>query len=40
MIRDLQRGQKGRDIQLMPGVEREVLPPLEEYREEDYEGTQ
>ncbi|MEJ2273245.1 MAG: type II secretion system secretin GspD [Woeseiaceae bacterium] len=40
MIRDLQRGQKGRDIQLMPGVEREVLPPLEEYREEGYEGTQ
>ncbi|MEJ2257400.1 MAG: type II secretion system protein GspD, partial [Woeseiaceae bacterium] len=40
MIRDLQRGQKGRDIQLMPGVEREVLPPLDEYREEGYEGTQ
>ena len=32
MIRDLQQGQRGRDIQLMPGEEREVLPPLDEYR--------
>ena len=30
MIRDLQLGQQGTDIQLMPGVERTVLPPFEE----------
>jgi general secretion pathway protein D len=30
MIRDLQLGQQGTDIQLMPGVERTILPPYEE----------
>jgi general secretion pathway protein D len=30
MIRDLQLGQQGTDIQLMPGVERTVLPPFEQ----------
>jgi general secretion pathway protein D len=30
MIRDLQLGQQGTDIQLMPGVERTILPPYED----------
>ena len=30
MIRDLQLGKQGTDIQLMPGVERLVLPPFEQ----------
>ena len=29
MMRDLQLGQQGTDIQLMPGVERTVLPPFD-----------
>ena len=33
MIRDIQRGTEGQDIQLMPGRQRPMLPPLEEYEE-------
>jgi len=40
MMRDLQIGQQGTNIQLMPGVERTVLPPLEELREDKTEGPQ
>jgi general secretion pathway protein D len=40
MIRDLQIGQQGTNIQLMPGVERTVLPPLEELRKDKNEGPQ
>jgi general secretion pathway protein D len=40
MIRDRQLEQRGTDIQLMPGEEREILPPLEKYREEGFDGTQ
>jgi len=40
MIRDLQRGQRGEDIQLMPGEERMILPPLEEYRNRHNEDSQ
>jgi general secretion pathway protein D len=32
MIRDLQRGQQGTDVQLMPGQQRPILPPIEEFR--------
>ncbi len=32
MIRDVQQGNLGRDIQLMPGQARPVLPPVEEVR--------
>ncbi len=32
MIRDIQKSQQGRSIQLMPGEDRLLLPPLEEYR--------
>ncbi|MGB5258570.1 MAG: type II secretion system secretin GspD [Woeseiaceae bacterium] len=31
MIREIQQGQQGRDIELMPGTQRPMLPPLEEY---------
>lgn len=31
LIRDVQKGQQGQDIQLMPGVPRPILPPLGEY---------
>ncbi|MDH3364031.1 MAG: type II secretion system secretin GspD, partial [Gammaproteobacteria bacterium] len=31
MIRDVQQGQQGNDIQLMPGEQRPMLPPIEEY---------
>jgi general secretion pathway protein D len=31
MIREIQQGQQGRDVQLMPGTQRPILPPLEEY---------
>jgi len=33
MIRDIQRGSEGQDIQLMPGRQRPMLPPLEEYED-------
>ena len=33
MIREVQQGQQGDDVQLMPGQKRPVLPPLEEVRE-------
>ncbi len=33
MIREVQRGQQGNDVQLMPGAQRPMLPPLEEYRQ-------
>jgi len=32
-IRDIQKGNQGTDVQLMPGAERPILPPLEEQRE-------
>ena len=32
MIRDIQKSQQGRGIQLMPGQQRLMLPPIEEYR--------
>jgi general secretion pathway protein D len=31
MIREIQQGQQGRDVELMPGTQRPILPPLEEY---------
>lgn len=37
MIRDVQRGQQGQDIQLMPGTQRPMLPPIEEYTKPDPE---
>ena len=35
MIRDMQQRNMGTDIQLMPGVERPTLPPIDEVREND-----
>ncbi len=35
MIRDVLEGQRGRNIQLMPGEERSTLPPLDELRRSD-----
>ena len=32
MIRRIQEGQQGTDVQLMPGVERPMLPPIETYQ--------
>ena len=32
MIRRVQQGQQGTDVQLMPGQRRPVLPPIDEYR--------
>jgi len=32
MIRRIQEGQQGTDVQLMPGVERPILPPLDTYQ--------
>ncbi len=31
LIRGLQQGQQGQGVQLMPGEERPMLPPIEEY---------
>ncbi|MBT8066714.1 MAG: type II secretion system secretin GspD [Gammaproteobacteria bacterium] len=31
MIREIQQGQQGKGIELMPGTQRPMLPPLEEY---------
>jgi general secretion pathway protein D len=31
MIREIQKGQQGKDVELMPGTQRPMLPPLEEY---------
>jgi general secretion pathway protein D len=31
MIREIQQGQQGKDVELMPGTQRPILPPLEEY---------
>jgi hypothetical protein len=39
MIRDAQLRNQGTDIQLMPGAERTVLPPLEEVDERFDGGT-
>jgi type II secretory pathway component GspD/PulD (secretin) len=32
MIRSVQQGQQGTDVQLMPGQTRPMLPPIEEYQ--------
>jgi general secretion pathway protein D len=32
LIREVQQGQQGTSIQLMPGQDRPILPPIEEYR--------
>ena len=32
MIRRIQEGQQGTDVQLMPGVERPILPPIDTYQ--------
>jgi len=37
MIREIQQGQQGTDVQLMPGQSRPMLPPVEKY-DEDREG--
>ena len=31
MIREIQQGQQGKDVELMPGTQRPILPPLDEY---------
>ncbi|MBT8090929.1 MAG: type II secretion system secretin GspD [Gammaproteobacteria bacterium] len=38
MIRDVQQGQQGNDIQLMPGEQRPMLPPIDEYSSQDPAG--
>ncbi len=38
MIRNIQQGQQGRGVELMPGTERPMLPPLEEYRRPEPSG--
>ena len=38
MIRDIQKSQQGRGIRLMPGQQRLLLPPIEEYRTPPDEG--
>jgi general secretion pathway protein D len=40
LIREVQQGQQGDDVQLMPGEQRPVLPPLEELREGVDAGTE
>jgi general secretion pathway protein D len=42
MIRRIQQGQQGTDVQLMPGQTRPMLPPIEEYQQqrENEEGSQ
>ena len=35
MIREVQQGQQGNDIQLMPGEQRPMLPPIDEYTSRD-----
>ncbi len=40
MIRELQQGQQGSGVQLMPGEERPMLPPIREYQNRDDDGTQ
>ncbi len=35
MIRQVQQGQQGNDIQLMPGQQRPILPPIEEYQKQE-----
>jgi general secretion pathway protein D len=37
MIRDMQQRNRGTDVQLMPGTERPILPPIDEVRENDPE---
>ncbi len=37
LIRELQKGQQGSGVQLMPGEDRPVLPPVEDYRSNDPE---
>lgn len=38
MIRNIQQGQQGRGVELMPGTDRPMLPPLEEYRKPEPSG--
>jgi len=35
MIREVQQGQQGNDIQLMPGEQRPMLPPIDEYSSQE-----
>ena len=38
MIREVQKGQQGNDIQLMPGEQRPILPPIDEYSSQEPAG--
>ena len=37
MIRDIQQGQQGTDVKMMPGQTRPSLPPIEQYQNQDTE---